>query len=285
MVALVGACVGSFINVVAYRLPRACMSIAKPRSRCPRCSTPIAWYDNLPVLSWLLLKGRCRSCKAPISFRYPLVELIVAAAFVAVALVVLPKEALRNPAANGLLWLDWTVRCTITAALVALTLIDLDYLILPDAITKPGIVLGPVLAFLAPGVQPTNVIGAWNIGGRSLEVQIGDRWVAAIHGVLGAAAGFLLLWFIGWAGSKVFRKPAMGFGDVKMLAAMGGVLGFWAVLALVIASFVGAIVGIAVKMAGKGRYIPFGPFLAVGMWVVMLWGERVFSAWLSLYRR
>jgi leader peptidase (prepilin peptidase)/N-methyltransferase len=284
MVAFIGACVGSFVNVVAYRLPRACMSIAKPRSRCPRCSTLIRWYDNVPVVSWLLLRGRCRSCKAGISPRYPLVELLVAGLFLAVAWVVLPREALRSPAGAGASWLDWSVRCFITATLVSLSLIDLDYRILPDAITKPGIAIGPLLAFLAPGVQPTSVVGAWSLGGPPLETVIGPRFTALAHGVLGAATAWGVLWSIGALGAAVFKKPAMGFGDVKMFAAMGGVLGFWCLLALFVATVAGAIVGIVIKLATKGRYIPFGPFLAIGMWVVMLWGERVFSAWLSLYR-
>jgi leader peptidase (prepilin peptidase)/N-methyltransferase len=283
MVALIGACVGSFINVVAYRLPRACMSIAKPRSRCPRCSAPIAWYDNLPIVSWVALRARCRACKARIPVRYPLVELLVAGLFFVTAWVVLPLEAMRRPFAgqNWLPWLDWAVRCTITSALVALSLIDLDYRILPDAITKPGIAFGPLLAFLAPGVQPTPVIGAWSIGGEPLELRLGPHFVALIHGVLGAALGWIALWSIGALGSRLFRKPAMGFGDVKMFAAMGGVLGFWCLLALFVATVAGALVGIGIKLAAKGRYIPFGPFLAIGMWVVMLWGELVFSAWLG----
>jgi leader peptidase (prepilin peptidase)/N-methyltransferase len=283
MVALFGACVGSFINVVAYRLPRACMSIAKPRSRCPRCSAAIAWYDNLPVLSWLLLRGRCRKCRARISVRYPLVELLVAALFVVVALRVLPREALRDPWRFGLPWLDWGVRSLITGALVALSLIDLDYRILPDPITKSGIVAGPFLAFLAPGVQPSPVIDGWSLfGERSLQQLLGANLVALVHGVLGAITSGFLLWGIGALGSRVFRKPAMGFGDVKMFAAMGAVLGFWSLLALFVATFTGAIVGILIKLATKGRYIPFGPFLAVGMWVVMLWGEPVLSAYFSL---
>jgi leader peptidase (prepilin peptidase)/N-methyltransferase len=292
MVAVFGACVGSFINVVAYRLPRACMSIAKPRSRCPRCSTPIHWYQNVPVISWIALRGKCASCKARISPRYPLVELLVAGLFLVVGIVVLPNEALRAPATQPAFWLDWAVRCLITAALVALSLIDLDYRILPDQITKSGIVLGPVLAFLAPGVQPTPVIGSWSVSGRTLALRFADwfgglspNMLALVHGLMGAAVAWCVLWSIGALGSLLFRKPAMGFGDVKMFAAMGGVLGFWSLLALLVATFAGAIVGIVVKLASKGRYIPFGPFLAIGMWVVMLWGERVLAAWLGLFVR
>jgi leader peptidase (prepilin peptidase) / N-methyltransferase len=284
MVALVGACVGSFINVVAYRLPRECMSIAKPRSRCPRCSAPIAWYDNLPVVSWIFLRARCRTCQTPISFRYPLVEILTSCAFLAVAWNVLPKEALREPWEFGWPWLDWGVRCLITGTLIALALVDLDYWILPDQITKPGIVLGPLLAFAAPGVQPTPVIGKWSFGGMPLEVRIGPHWVALLHGVLGAVAAWATIAAIGVIGKKVFRKDAMGGGDVKLFAGMGGVLGFWSLLAFLVATFAGALIGILVLLARKGTKIPFGPFLAFGMWVVMLWGERVLFWWLSLYR-
>jgi leader peptidase (prepilin peptidase)/N-methyltransferase len=237
------------------------------------------------------LRGKCRKCGPKISFRYPLVELLTAAAFVVVALEVLPAEALRDPFRNGALWLQWTVMSVITGALVALSLIDLDYRILPDAITKPGIVLGPILAFLAPGIQPTPVIGGWPLGGTPLEILLdrccspfGPNLLALLHGVLGAVTGWLVLWSIGALGSLAFRKPAMGFGDVKMFAAMGGGLGFWCLLSLFVATFAGALFGIVIKLAKKGRYIPFGPFLAIGMWVVMLWGERVLSAWLSFFR-
>jgi leader peptidase (prepilin peptidase) / N-methyltransferase len=285
IVASIGACVGSFINVVAYRLPRACMSIVKPRSRCPRCTAPIAWYDNLPVLSWILLRAKCRHCRAPISARYPMVELVVAALFFVLAWQVLPPEALRDAAGHWHAWIEWLVMATITSALVALSLIDLDYRILPDPITKTGIVVGPFLALIAPGVQPTNVIAGWTpFGSEPLGMLLSPGWLAFIHGILGAASAWLVLWGIGALGSLAFRKPAMGFGDVKMFAAMGAVLGFWAHLALLVAVFTGSIVGILIKLAGKGRYIPFGPFLAIGMWVVMLWGEQVLSAYLSLFR-
>jgi leader peptidase (prepilin peptidase)/N-methyltransferase len=285
IVAAIGACVGSFINVVAYRLPRACMSIAKPRSRCPRCSTPIAWYDNLPVVSWLALRAKCRHCKAPISPRYPLVELLVAGLFLVLAWKVLPAEALRRPLDWWRPWLTWAVMATITGALVSLSLIDLDYRILPDQITKSGIVAGPFLALIAPGVQPTPVIAGWKLFGQdALGTLLSPGWVAFVHGVLGAAAGWIVLWGIGALGSKVFKKPAMGFGDVKMFSAMGGVLGFWSLLALFVAVFTGAIIGILIKLVKKGRYIPFGPFLAIGMWVVMLWGEPVLDLYMKLVR-
>ncbi len=285
MVAAIGACVGSFLNVVAYRLPRACMSIVKPRSRCPRCASMIAWYDNLPVLSWLMLRGRCRTCDTRISARYPLVELGVTALFAVVAWRVLPLEALRRPAEHGAEWLHFCVAALITSSLIALSLIDLDYLILPDQITKTGIVIGPLLAFLDPAIQPTLVIKAWTVFGlldRPLETAIGLSGVALVHGVLGALVAGGTLWLIGVCGTWAFKKEAMGFGDVKMIAAMGGVLGFWSLLALVVAVMTGAVVGIVVKLAGKGRYIPFGPFLALGMWIVMLWGVPVLAWWLRL---
>ncbi len=287
MVASIGACVGSFLNVVAYRLPRECMSIVKPRSRCTRCAHMIAWYDNLPILSWLMLRGRCRACRVGISPRYPLVELFVAALFVVTALLVLPHEGWRRPADHATQWLQVGVMALIGSALVALTLIDLDFFILPDEITKSGIVLGPFLAFIAPGIQPSLVLKGWTVFGllgTPLETMVGDRGVALIHGVLGAVVAGGTLWLIGVAGTWAFKKDAMGFGDVKMLAAMGGVLGFWSLLALVVAVMTGAVVGIVVRLVSKGRYIPFGPFLALGMWIVMLWGKPLLGWWLGLYR-
>lgn len=285
-IAVVGACVGSFLNVVAYRLPRQCMSVTKPRSRCPKCTSAIAWYDNLPVVSWLWLKGRCRHCRNSISARYPAVELVTAGLFIAVAkFLPLSDAALVKPLSHGMEWVTYLAASLITSALVALTLIDWDWQILPDQITIGGMVLGPILLLIAPSLQPTT---AWlsqvEIGGEPLIQAVGLRGMVALHGVAGEVVAGGSLWLIGVLGAKAFGREAMGFGDVKMIAAMGGVLGTWALLALGLAAIVGAIVGIAMKSARRGRYVPFGPFLALGMWAVMLRGEPLLDAWLGLYQ-
>lgn len=278
---VLGACIGSFLNVVAYRLPRECMSVARPRSRCPRCARAIAWYDNLPVLSWILLRAKCRGCGLPISVRYPGVELGTALLFVWLGWLQLPDGAYQQPMAFGAAWLGLAVMLTITSVLIALSLIDLDYRILPDELTKSGIVLGPVLAFCAPQMQH----GAHMIPfGSPDEVDLAFRASALVSGVAGAAVAGGVLWSIGWLGTRAFKKDAMGFGDVKMIAAMGGCLGQWALLSLAVAALCGAVIGIVIRLVTAGRYIPFGPFLAVGMWTVMLWGPEIWNAYIDLFR-
>lgn len=277
MLAVLGACTGSFLNVVAFRLPRECMSVVRPGSRCPRCAQPIPWSDNLPVLSWVLLLGRCRACGAPISPRYPAVELGTAGLFVLTAWMLLPEAAFRFPWDYAAGWLEAGVALLVTGALVALTLVDLDYRILPDEITKPGLVVAPVLAFLAPGLQPTVVTAGW-------WPQGGPRVAALLHGILGALASLAALWLVGWLASRAFRKEAMGMGDVKLMGCMGGLLGLWSFLALAVAAVAGAAVGILARMLTRNRYIPFGPFLALGTWVVMLRGEQVLQVYLGAFR-
>lgn len=274
---LVGACIGSFLNVVAYRMPRECMSVSRPRrSRCPRCANWIAWYDNLPVVSWLALGGKCRGCRVGISPRYPLVEVAVAALFAGLIFAVVPAEARLTPMEHGQDWLRYGVVVLVTSAVVALALIDLDYRILPDEITKTGIVVGPVLAFLAPGVQPDQAFRVMGGDGLGLRVD------ALLNGVVGAVASAGTLWLIGYLGSKAFRKPAMGFGDVKMIGAMGGIVGIWALLALMLAAFAGAAIGLLKKVVTRDSYIPFGPFLGFGLIVVMVTGDATLRWWLRI---
>lgn len=210
--------------------------------------------------------------------RYPLVEIGTGALFVALAILLAPDvDAFRHPADHGGTWLAIGVALVVTAALVALSLIDLDYRILPDEITKTGIWIGPVLAFLAPGFQHgRHVLRLFG------ETGWGERGNAAVSGVLGVFVAGGTLRLIGWAGSKAFKKDAMGLGDVKMIAGMGGVLGLWALLALAVAAMLGSIVGLAVRVITRGRYIPFGPFLAAGMLVVMVRGGGLLDWWIGL---
>ena len=278
MLGAVGACVGSFLNVVAYRLPRACMSVVRPSSRCPRCSQGIRAWENIPILSWLFLRGRCSGCALPISPRYPLVELVTALLFVLLGVCLLSAQTLRQPVAGGTEWLTWGVYALITSVLIALSLIDYDYKILPDVLTKSGIILGPLLAFLAPGLQHERFMfkvmeqGAW-----------APRVNALCNGIVGGMLAAGILYGIGWLGSKAFKKQAMGFGDVKMMGAMGGVQGAWALLSLLVGSVLGAIVGTLVRLISKKQYIPFGPFLAIGMFAVILWGPRILQTYLDLF--
>ncbi len=279
----IGACVGSFLNVVAYRLPRACMSVVRPASRCPRCQTPIAAYDNVPVLAWFWLRGKCRRCRLPISFRYPAVEMFTAGLFVLVALWTvgpLGRDAFLSPRA-GQAWIEWGVGALVTGGLLALSLIDFDHYILPDEITKTGIFIGPLLAFAAPRFQH----GSPFVRILDSAHEWAPRVNALASGIAGAAVASALLYGVGWLGSKIFKKEAMGFGDVKMIAAMGGLLGLWALLALAVASILGAVIGLSARGFQRNRYIPFGPFLAAGMWLVMWFGPELLHGWLTLFAR
>lgn len=274
-----GACIGSFLNVVAWRLPRECMSLVRPRSRCPKCATAISWRDNLPVLSWLLLRGRCRHCTARISMRYPLVELATAAWFVTATrfteTALFSVDAGWNPSAL----LHYAILSTIFCSLLVLTLIDIDHRILPDQLTLGGMVFGPLLAFGAPALQHGRMLLSAHLDG-----PWGERADAALNGLLGLVAGAGVLWCVGWIGTRIWKRDAMGLGDVKMIGAMGAVLGLWVFLALVIASVTGAVAGLIHLVIRKDHQIPFGPFLALGMLVVMIAGPQVLDLWLGLAR-
>lgn len=231
-----GMSLGSFVNVLAYRLPRG-ESIWRPASHCPRCGRPVAVYDNIPLLSFALLRGRCRACRGRISWRYPLVE------------------ALMVAAALGLWWrwrLDpyWVVLSSgAAAALVAVALIDWETFLIPDALS---------LGLLAAGfaASPFNPV-------------LGDAWGwRVLRCAAGAAFGFALCWAVAEAGERLFKKEAMGGGDIKLLAAVGawtGALG--AFDCLLVGSFIGAAYGVWLLARGKVRRqdpIPFGPFLSAG---------------------
>lgn len=213
--AALGAAVGSFLNVVVARLPRG-ESLLRPGSRCPRCRTPIAWHDNVPVLSWILLGGRCRACRAAISFRYPLVEALGALA----ALLAFRRHGLSLPAA---------AEFAFASVLLALTFIDLDTWLLPHALTWPLLACGVLAAAAGLGPAPLSA----------------SLW--------GAGLGFAAFAAVAWAGARVFKKEALGFGDVWLLAGIGAWLGARALLPVVLlASLQGSLVGIALILAGKG---------------------------------
>ncbi len=247
-VAVVGAAVGSFLNVVIARVPTG-ESIVSPRSRCPRCGTPIAWYDNLPIVSWLLLRGRCRRCGAPISPRYVLVELLGAAA----AFLAWHRHGLSASAAAELVFV---------ALLLALAFIDLATWLLPHALTWPLIGAGLLASALGLSAAPSFA-----------------------SSVLGAAAGFAAFALVALVGRAIARREAMGLGDVWLLAGLGAWLGAPALLPVVLlASIQGSVIGLALIAIGKAQpgppreapaadedawvpprnAVPFGPFLVAG---------------------
>lgn len=248
VLALFGLMIGSFLNVCIGRLP-AGQSIVSPPSRCPRCGAGIAWYDNVPVVSYLRLGGKCRQCRAPISVRYPIIEIVTGACFVLQGLVHGDDPPLLLS------------RLVLTAMLIVLFGTDLETMRLPNVVTLPGIVIGLVSSlFLPPGI---------------------------VAGLIGAAIGAAIPYAIRWIWLRARGVDAMGLGDVKMLAMIGAFLGWrqvWVVLFL--ASVTGAVVGLAV-MVGKGRSfrtrLPFGTFLAVAAFVASLTGDAVLDWYLGLF--
>lgn len=248
LILVLGAAVGSFLNVCVYRLPRG-ESLWWPASHCPSCATPIRWIHNVPVVGYLWLKGRCASCGARISPMYPIVEATCAALFLLHYLV-----------------LGWTpllaVRLVFAAAMVALFAIDLRHQILPNVITLPGIVVGLVASvFLEPG------------------------WRSAI---IGALLGGGLLYALAWGYYAVRGIEGLGMGDVKMLAMIGAFLGWPLTLVTLFASsLAGAALGLGLILVGRGSMqlkLPFGSFLAVGAVTSALWGQPLVNWYASLYR-
>ena len=278
--ALFGLVVGSFLNVVVHRLPLEGESVLRPlRSRCPSCRHELAWWENVPLVSWLALRGRCRSCGWRIPARYPLVELV-----------------------NALLWGCagfWApstgvalVQAVVLSGLVVASAVDFDRFEIPDEVSIGGIVLAPLCSALVPELHA----GDWVARELSESGEV-DRVGAALGAIAGILVGAGSLLLIGWLGKKLFRRDAMGLGDVKLLAAGGGFVGpVGALLALFLGSVVASLVGVAnlarflcisrgrvrarrtAKPFGRslasariaGRYLPFGPYLGLGIGIVLL---------------
>ena len=247
LAAVLGVCVGSFLNVCIYRLPRG-QSLASPPSRCPSCGRGLRWYHNIPVVSWLVLRGRCAHCQAPISMQYPIIELVTALVWVLIVW--------TTP-------IGWLLasRLVLATALIVLFMIDLEHQLLPNRITLPGILVGFAFSFVAPPGPFDSLLGIVLGGG-------------VLYGI--AAAYYL-----------VRKEEGMGMGDVKMLAMVGAFLGWKAVLlTLVLSSFAGAVIGMAMMALHKGnmRYaLPFGTFLAVGALIAMIFGERLIAWYFGFY--
>lgn len=244
-----GAVVGSFLNVCICRLPEG-RSIVFPPSACPLCGYQIRWYDNIPIVSFLILRAKCRACHAPISWRYPLVE----------ALNGILTLLLFIKAGPTLPFLALFLFCS---SLVVITFIDLDHQIIPDSISLPGILIGFLFSFFLP----------WS------------GWLNSLSGIL-LGGGSLFL--VAWGYEKLTGKEGMGGGDVKLLAMMGAFLGWRSVPFIIFAaSLVGSVIGVSVMMAQKkdGKLaIPFGPFLAFGAVLYIFYGRQLISWYLSIGR-
>ena len=255
---LLGLIVGSFLNVCIYRIPRE-FSIIMPSSRCPSCNTPIMPWDNIPIVSYLLLGGKCRSCKTRISFRYPFVEFLNGLFYIAV------------------LWkfgIGWhtLVYLVFFSSLIVITFIDLDFQIIPDRITLPGIPLGLLAgSFLLP------------------DPFLRSSLLGIKKSLLGAFAGFGLFYLVALSGSALFKKEALGGGDIKIMAMVGALTGWKGVLSTTFfGSLTGTIVGIfLILLKGKTKEtkIPFGPFLAFGAVITIFFGQEILSWYISVSRR
>src|SRR5215210_3727681 len=256
--ASLGAVIGSFLNVVIHRVPRE-ESIAFPASHCPSCGTAIRPYDNVPVLSWAVLRGRCRSCRSPISARYPAVELLTAVLF-----------ALTYLLHSGLT-LSLPFDLAFVAAITALVFIDAEHMLLPNVITYPGAALALVARVLVP-----NLYGVASLGGEQTPA-----WLLSLLGaVLGALVGGGFLWLVGWLWERARGVEAMGLGDVKMMFMVGAFLG-WppTLLTIFVGVFTGSIAGVAAMLWHRDRdmqrMLPFGIFLGLGSLVSLLFGTQL----------
>ncbi len=247
LVFIVGLAIGSFLNVLIYRLPRE-KKFVFGRSYCPSCQKPIKFYDNIPVLSYLILAGKCRSCKAKISLRYPLVELL-----------------------NGLAYLffffqygvsyNFLIFSFLSSALIVIFFVDIDFQIIPDLITFPGMVLGLAVSLLPGGI-------------------------GIVNSLIGLVVGGGVLYLIAILGDWLFKKESMGGGDIKMTAMLGAFLGWQKVVLIFFAgAFIGLFVSIIMMIVSKKvrstRVIPFGPFLAAAAMIAIIYGDSIISFYLN----
>jgi len=246
LIFILGLIVGSFSNVCIYRIPRN-ESIIYPASHCPKCRSKIKPVDNIPLLSFILLKGRCRNCKSKISIQYPIVELLTGLIYLIIYLI------------YGLSIQSLTY-IILSSTLVIIAFIDLNEQIIPDVISLPGIVIGFIISFFVP-------------------------YISFINSALGVAVGGGIILIIGLAGSLIFKKEAMGGGDVKLAAMIGAFLGWrYIIISLFLGFFLGALAGIFLiisKIKSREDVVPFGPFIVLGSLITLLWGEKIISWYLG----
>jgi leader peptidase (prepilin peptidase) / N-methyltransferase len=274
---ILGAVIGSFLNVVIHRVPRE-KSIVFPSSRCPSCGAVIAFYDNIPILSYLVLRGKCRGCKEHISARYPAVEFLTAVAFVAIA---------WHDGLSAALPFD----LILVAALLALIFIDAEHMILPNAITYPGIVFAVVARLLVPylvGAPHFDDIASLSLGNMAGM----PLWVRSLAGAgIGALVGGGSLWLMGWIWEKLRGVEAMGLGDVKMMFMVGAYLGWrLTILTIFFGVLSGSVIGVLLMLGqGKGKrdmqmLLPFGIFLGLGALGSILFGTYIVEWYAGQFR-
>ena len=266
VIAVLGLCIGSFLNVVIYRLPKIMeqewryecaillngsatetpvLTLSKPASTCPKCQHKIRWYENIPLISWIVLGGKCSTCKASIGIRYPVVELITM--FASIVVVMTFGPTFKMLAALVLTWV-----------LIALTGIDLDTQLLPDSLTLP-------------------------LAGLGLLVNTQGLFISPTQSIWGYVIGFLVLWLVYIVFKLITGKEGMGYGDFKLLAALGAWLGpLMLPMIILLSSLVGAIIGIVLlKIRNENQPFAFGPFLAIAGWIALIWGNELMVLYLG----
>ena len=261
-----GACIASFLNVVVWRLPRG-ESIVSPPSHCPKCNAAIKWWQNVPIVSWLALRGKCANCREPISPRYILVELLGGVLFLAVFLhfADMPSKCHVGSVVPLVVWWIWI------SLMIVGSLIDFDHKLLPDFVTVGGMVLGVAYHALL-------CLGFKNFHPEFLNLKM---YLPLMFSLSGLAFGFGLLWLIRFFGSKAFKREAMGMGDVFLMGAVGALFGPVAVLVtLILSSVVGSVVGltmVALSRTRLGRFaeMPFGPYICAGCLAWMFAGPEL----------
>ena len=242
-----GSIIGSFLNVCIYRMPRD-ESIVSPASRCVSCKRPIPWYDNIPFLSYIFLKGRCRSCKTRITFRYLAVEFITALAFLILFIYFGPTY-------------KFWIYSLLASGLIVVTFIDLEFQIIPDRISIGGMFLGILISAFVPELHSSST---WK---GSLAISLS-----------GALVGAALIYLTGVLGKLAFKKDSMGGGDVKLMAMLGAFLGWkMAILIFFLAPFFGSPAGIYLKFWKKNDIIPYGPYISIASFVTIIWGQAILN--------
>jgi leader peptidase (prepilin peptidase)/N-methyltransferase len=278
--ALVGAIMGSFLNVCISRWPQK-LSIVHPRSRCPSCGRPILWYENVPVVSWIVLRGRCHGCRAPISLMYPVIELVVAAGWLAAVMSFGPTLTALRLAVFG-------------TVLLGIAMTDAMHYVIPDGFTVFGIIWNLSSALVAFAISDQPVMAATNslLAGACIGAPIGEASMFAgpYCALLGACVGAGAIAIVGWLGEVALKKEAMGFGDVTLMAMAGAALGpTLTLLTIFVAALIGAVVFLGVVypitwLRSRGKHepftpplVPFGVFLAPAAMVTLLWGAELLT--------
>ena len=270
-----GACIASFLNVVIWRVPRG-ESIVSPPSHCPKCNAPIKWYQNIPILSWLALRGKCANCKEPISPRYILIEVLGGVLFLAVFLHYFVRIGVTITDVPT--WILVFVYWIWISLMIVGSMIDYDLQLLPDFVTVGGMIIGLVGNGFFCFVYWPLIAGATGFLWRPFLCE----------SVLGLVLGFGLMWLIRFIGGKVFKREAMGMGDVFLMGAVGALFGPVAVLfTLILSSVFGSVIGVSLIALSKTKFrrfieIPYGPYICMGCLVWMFWGPEIVNWYLNL---